>query len=384
MNISVLDKSFNIIDILEKYESLIWTMRFQEAGDFEMTMPIDLDALNNISVGNYLFCDLFYNKSLDKGSIMVIETMELTGDSDNGKKIKISGRDLKSILDRRIIWGQKKYNKDDNVFDAVFELIDENVINPETWTVTYQDGGSGQTITRTVNSGSRYIPDFICVESHGLETFTSDIQYKGEGLYDVITSLCSEYGFGWDVLYNFGTGKMELGLKSRIDKSWDQNDNIPLIFSPKFDNLKSSNYVESSTTEKTAALIIGEGDEYNVMYSAVDISEETLIGLDRKEIAISATDISRKEDDGTEYGNVSYIKMLDTRGNDVLKENQYTQIYEGTVNTILGYEYLTDYNIGDICEIVNEYGIESKVLIDEIVLSVSSNEINIIPSFITV
>jgi len=381
MNVCVLDRSFNIIDILEKFESLIWTMRFQEAGDFEIVLPIDLEALKTLSVGNYIFCDRFYNSEQDKASIMIIETLELIGESDS-KKIKISGRDLKSILDRRIIWAQKSFSVGDNIFNAILEMIDENVTNPPTWTVTYQDSIKGD-ITITVNSGSRYIPNFECLESIGAETFIADVQYKGDNLYEVITNLCSDYGFGWDVLYNFATGKMQLGLKSRTDKSWGQDRNTPLLFSPKFDNLKSSNYIESSVNEKTAGLIIGEGDEYNVMYNAIDV-DSTLIGLDRKEMTISASDISRKDDSGNEYGNNSYLQMLYSRGSAELKENKYTKVYEGTVNTILGYEYLKDYNIGDICEIVNEYGIESKVLIDEIVLSVNANEINIIPSFMSI
>ena len=194
----------------------------------------------------------------------------------------------------------------------------------------------------------------------------------------MLVELGDRFNFGWEILYDFTTGKFVFKLKPQVDHTYDQVINNPLIFSPSFENLKNSNYIESSATEKNAGLITGEGDEYNVMYNVIG---NNYSGLNRREMGISASDISRTKDDGTEYGNRTYLSMILDKGERELAQNIYTKTYEGTAESVRGYQYLVDYDVGDICEIINEWGISSKVLISEVVFSISTSSISIIPTF---
>jgi len=422
MEFRILNTEFQPIDTLDQYESLIWTARFYEAGDFELYTLVNERLLEAIRVGYYIFSDTFYDPTLDRATLMIIESLEITSDPESGNKIKVTGRDLKSIFDRRIIWGQKDFKATDNVLTVVMTLVNENIINPSNWSKTYQDGDGG-TITIEISGATRRINNVVyeAIE-HEFPTIDGDYQYNGESIYDAIVELGSRFNFGWEVLYDFGTGKFVFKLKPQVDHTYDQVVNNPLIFSPSFENIKNSNYIESSTTERNSGLIIGEGDENNVMYNVIG-NEYT--GLNRKELCISASDISRISDVGTyeevtpvgdedpsslrwyekvnneyipttdtevdpnktyyvlitEYGNRKYLSMILEKGKNELALNTYTQTYEGTAEASRGYEYLVDYDVGDICEIVNEWGISSKVLISEVVYSISTSAISIIPTF---
>ena len=54
MNLFVLDKNLDVVTIVDVYTSLIWTERYQGAGDFELHLPVDRNALQNLKQDYYL------------------------------------------------------------------------------------------------------------------------------------------------------------------------------------------------------------------------------------------------------------------------------------------------------------------------------------------
>lgn len=381
LDFRILDREFNQIDTVDQYESIIWTVRFIEAGDFELYTPVNERLLENVKIGYYLFSDEFFNEETNRATLMIIESIEITSDPESSNKIKVTGRDLKSILDRRIIWGQRAFTTTDSVKSVFDSLLNENAINPADWSKSYQSGDGG-TIQIEVPGSIRVLPNLVNESTtEELPLIDGDYQYNGETLYDTFVEIGNRFNIGFEILYDFGTGKFVFKIKTTKDHTYDQTVNNPLIFSPSFENLKNSNYIESSTTEKNAGLIVGEGDEFNVMYNIIG---NEYSGLDRRELNISASDISRTTEDGSEYGNKTYLSMLLEKGQNELAQNIYTQTYEGEAEPTRGYVYLKDYDIGDICEIINEWGISSKVLISEVVLSISTSSVSIIPTFAAV
>ena len=142
----VLDKNFNLVTTMTNYSSFIWTDRFFGAGDFELVVPAGPEIYNDIRVGYYISCDYFNNlelkrsengdvindESLGEIPLMIVETIEMKSNGDNGAEFHITGRSLESILDRRIIWGGKTIKAKDTmgyenyISDAIIDLIGEN------------------------------------------------------------------------------------------------------------------------------------------------------------------------------------------------------------------------------------------------------------------
>ena len=121
MELTILDDQFFAIYQVDSFESAIWTERYIGYGDFEIYMPLNSDILA------YAQLD-YYVRIGGSDRLMIIETIELDSEFVDGPRIKISGRSLESILDRRIIWDQTIVKGD--VQDVIKKLINENVINP--------------------------------------------------------------------------------------------------------------------------------------------------------------------------------------------------------------------------------------------------------------
>lgn len=361
----------------QDFSSLIWTVRIVEEGEFEFHTLITKELMDTFQIGWYLFCDQFYDEETDTAALMIIKSWEISSDSDEGKKFTVRGKDLKDILNRRIVWGRVSFPVNTSCKTIMTTLLNDNLINPQDWSRTYQDG-SGGTITESVLGADRRIDNFIIIQNE--ETFpntTGEVQYENETLYDIFVGLCNNYKFGFSIMYNFSTGKFEFRFLNYNYKTYDQSVNPPVIFSPQYQNLRNSNYIESAEKEKNVGLVTGEGDEYNAMYAVVG----TATGLNRKEVGISGSDVSRTKEDGTEYGNRSYINMLIEKGTQELGKQKYVKTFEGTAEVTRNFNYHTDYDIGDVVEIVNEWGIHSGVLISEVVLSVGTDGWSIIPTF---
>ena len=64
-----------------------------------------------------------------------------------------------------------------------------------------------------------------------------------------------------------------------------------------------------------------------------------------------------------------YMSHLTNRGKEELAENAITKSFEGEIETYHMFRYGKDFFKGDIVQLMNEYGIESRVRVTEMVWS---------------
>lgn len=293
MNLFVLDKELDVIAIVDTYTSFIWTDRYQEAGDFELCMPMDQILLSYIKRDHYLWRN-------DSEHVMIIESIKIESDSEDGDRAIITGRSLESILDRRVIWGLKNLSGDFQ--DAVKTLLEECIISP--------------------SKPERKIANFKfeATDDTRITDLSIDTQYTGDNLYEVICALCKERNIGFKVTLN-DSKQFVFKLYSGDDRSYDQFQNPYVVFSPNFDNIIDSTYQESSEGLKNVTLVGGEGEGTERRYTAVGNIE----GLERRELFTDARDISSDDDtdmtesfDFTQYPNQVFnnsSKTFITNGN---------------------------------------------------------------------
>lgn len=261
MDLLILDENFQATKNIDMYVSLIWTDRYQECGDFELYISAEM---REFFVPNY------YLYRPDTGGLMIIEDLTIDTSVEDGNYLTVTGRSLESILDRRIIFPQTTL--DGKLEGQIKKLIDAHIINPE--------------IT------SRKIPNFVWEDSGDakIAEMTITAQYTGDNLYDVICSICQEKGIGFRVKFD-GEDKFIFQLYNGKDRSYDQAENVYVVFSPEFDNLLTTNYFQSDKNVKTATWVAGEdvGTDRRALY--LDPAP-TVTGLHRKEYYTDARDIS--------------------------------------------------------------------------------------------
>ena len=99
MDLYVLDKTFTPIGIIDSASSIIWANRYYDTGDFEVYIQANKKYISLLQKDYYIFRP-------DSEMVGIVEAVKITTDVESGDYITATGRDLKSILDRRIIWNQ--------------------------------------------------------------------------------------------------------------------------------------------------------------------------------------------------------------------------------------------------------------------------------------
>ena len=122
MIVYLLDKNFKKVKLIDEYISLIWTDRYNEAGDFELYLDASLENVKTFQIGMYL-------SSTSSEHMMIIETVEIKSDIEDGSKLIVSGRSLESILSRRIVWNQTIF-ENKSIQDIIYKLLNDSVIAP--------------------------------------------------------------------------------------------------------------------------------------------------------------------------------------------------------------------------------------------------------------
>ena len=103
MELLVLNTDFESVAVIDTYESMIWTDRYNAYGDFEIFFAMDTQLLQYLKEDYYLWLK-------DSEHCMIIEDIKINADTEEGNHLIITGRSLESILERRIIWGQRIFN----------------------------------------------------------------------------------------------------------------------------------------------------------------------------------------------------------------------------------------------------------------------------------
>lgn len=374
MEFMVLDKNYDGIAMIDIFTSAIWTVRYDEAGDFEIYTPVRLDYIQAMQIGNYL-----WNRDSDR--LMIIETIEIETDAEEGPQLIVTGRSLESILDRRIVTSSQNFSG--NLQSVLFAIIQNEVISSD---------------------GIRQIPGFSLKASSDSQITSisiSELSVRGENIYDVVCSLCQANKVGWRVLPK-GAGGFEFELYVGVNRSYAQSVNPYVTFSPSFENLLNSNYIKSFKSYKNSIYAVGtyqkevvlqnkykddNGEwvvEEQTTYEEAEVvawqySETTTpSGLARREMFIDNGGVNDGEQGG-EYATWNAVNKEKAIAE--LGEHQTTTAFEGELEATRQYVYGEDFSIGDIVQVENEFGITGTVYISEIVFSQDANGIKITPTF---
>lgn len=456
VDIRVLDTDFQIVGVIDTYESFIWTDRFNSYGDFELYTAFDQNLLD--------LCQQDYYLEIDQSEhMMIIEGIEIEYDAESGNHIRITGRSLESILDRRIVWQQMTIAANTKFQAAMKRLIDDAILNPQPYSGNYSPTNPARTRkpAQLEIANQRIIHNFVFEETDDpyIDSITVEkTQYTGDVLYDIFQTMFEDvnntigykitldkryiktidsemnpfktyyelinnqyivtsdtsfqqgktyyeytYSFvfklysGTDYSYaqkeyrktldkTMQTGKTyyelvndEYVVTSDISfqqgKTYYEHYNILpyVVFSPMFDNVINSNYLDNTSEMKNVTLVAGSGE--GTARKTIIVGSGT--DLVRRELFTDARDLN-----SSDYG-ATYTDKLKNRGYNKLVEYSRTTSYEGQVEATRQFVYGQDkdFYMGDIIQMANEYGIEGNARVIEWVLSDSSDGIETYPTF---
>lgn len=343
MEVLILNKNLETTSLVETFESLIWTDRYTEWGDFEIYTLVTNDLLYFLEADNYIWIK-------DSEHLMIIEDREIICDEEDGNSLIVIGRSLESLLERRIVWDQTTLTE--NFQLGIKKLLDESIISP--------------TIVERTISNFVFVPSVDPI----ITALTIDTQIpRGENLYEAIRILCSERKIGFKITLS-DENEFEFRLYAGVDRTYDQLDVPYVVFSPKFENLINSNYKETRSNLRNVVLVDGEGEGESLKTVVVGTETSVL----RREIYLDASDIPQTTE-------TEYLAQLNQKGSEVLTEYKDKKAFDGQIDWLTMYKLGTDFFIGDIVQLANEYGIEGKARVTEVIISQDSQGTTLIPNF---
>lgn len=340
MDIYILDKSFNSVAVVDCFKSLIWAKRYYKCGDFELYIPANTELLPLLQK------DFFVVRE-DDDTVMIIERVFIQTDAENGDYFIISGRSLESILARRVVLSQ-----------TVIETSD--VVQGIKYLVTRHTGNGDP-------DSYRAFPNFTIDDSLQIsEDYKA--QFTGQVLLDAVSSICQRFQIGF---------KMSL-LGSNIVLSFYQGAEVDVVFSPEFDNIINSQYVTDSSNLSNYAIVAGQGEGSSRFIVNVPRATPSERGFELREIWVDARDI---QSNGSEIPTTDYAWMLSERGREKLAEHDVSSAFDAEIEASMTFAYKTDYHLGDIVTVTNEYGITANPRIVEVIESWDESGYKVVPKF---
>lgn len=350
MDLYIANSDFETVGLIDGYTSAIWTKRYYECGDFEISLPASSKMLSLIVPDSFIYRP-------DDERVMVVEGVQLDYDSEDGYTMIVSGRSAESLLARRVVWGQSTfYEKAQTVIKS---LMSDNIISPES---------------------SKRCLSMIKLGTLGGYDKMIGRQYSGDVLLTAISEICSTYGDGFRLVRNgmlTKSGYFTFETYQGIDRSCGQSENPRAIFSKDFGNLPACSYTYNAADYATTALVLGEGEgcEQKKVGVATDVA-----GLSRREICVDASSVSSKSTTGT-LSDDEYTSLLYGKGVEQLKEYKPEIAMEGETAVSELLEYKKDWDLGDIVTVRNQYGIKLDARITEVIESEDQNGKTVIPTF---
>lgn len=330
MEIYILDDLLRRIDVIDLYESFIWTDRWREYGDFELVVYSSNENRRRLVPGAKLV-------QSNSNRIMVIDTAESKKDNDGRTIITVTGPSQEQIMEDRV--ATEGIPDSDWVLAGTAGQIARQIFK----SICVDGMLNTSDILPFVKIGSMHplpmIPESNLVFSASIPIST---------VYAAVKDLCDVYDLGFRISrYEdpLNGSKVELifDIYTGYDRTTKQIALPPVIFSPDLDNLSNVTELTSSAKSKNVAYVFGLHDTIVVYGEGID---SKISGFDRRVIYVDALDI--KDTPGPVL-----TAILSNKGLDELSKSRPLSAFDGEINQDGKFKYGRDYELGDLVEMRN-------------------------------
>ena len=421
--------SYEIIRVEESFSSLVWTERYQEAGEFILEIPINVANFDVYKRGNYVQLD-------ESDETMIIESLNINDEVED-PTLEVGGRSLSCILERRINASKildnyaESIKYEGSIYSIVNDLVTNEITNPKmqeyVWMHKVEDGPDEEGYDRvhpsnnykqkvSVEAPQRAINNFTYSDTSGVYDVKKNYS-KIMSVYDILVSISKKHVTGFRVRLQNGVFVLE--TYKGVDRTSAQKVLDPVIFNPVMDNISYVNYYEDSKEYKTTGFTYSDSGLNYRLKCGMELSGDSSrlysgyiwncgndkTGLDRYEVPFDirsdvsveslaknidseAVDPNPDDDTTEEYTKwVEYYHALENKiditGDDEFENGDYeiVKTSEGAIDPLVRYAFDKDYFIGDVVELSNDNGIIMTAYIDEVVRSYDEQGFITTPNF---
>lgn len=347
MDIFILDTLLRPIDVVDQYISFIWTERWASMGDFEI---VTFSTPNN----RYRFVADTKISIVESKRVMIVETVEETDDVENGAVLKIKGRCMNSLLEKRLALSISPFTTLIRQSWDTYGWTPLELLVLYFYSICYLgDLNSGDIIPFVQEFGGLYPTENI-PDPYPPDSF--EYSMKPKDLYAALKEVCDLYDIGFRFYKDPNESKLYFDSVMGSDRTTQQTDFPPVVFSQDMANLiDTTEFTDYSKYYNAVWVVYFYQDEFEnnitmsefVKADELDFSEG---GFDQKVKLLSVTQLP---EDMLLVDAPAYLIGL---GEAELLKSRPVNVYDGEIVKNSTYEYERDYYLGDIVEVRGSNG----------------------------
>lgn len=320
MEFYALNDRFDLVSIGLAYDNMQWNRRYYEAGSFQMQLPVKLFDQSWRYIG-----------TSERPELGMIQKIEYSGEGD--VNVLLSGYFCEKMLDDKVIFPAVEIN-DANIETAVRKLFADN---------------------------KKDLPIGLAIPNSPLLGENVSIEAKDDFIGTKIYSILESQELTYSVTYDYDRNYLWMKVWQGKDRTQSQSKNPFQVFSTEFGNITDKKVALDDSGYKNYAIIPVMDEEYvdhDIYY--LDLSG----GGYKREIVLD-----HRNDMPDEYTTDAQFKeqILQQAAEEML---QYAKVEEVDITIAGNIGYLTDFDIGDKCDVeLTDIGVSMEtriVQIDEV------------------
>lgn len=342
MEIYILDESLRRVDVVERYQSLIWTERFNAKGDFVLTLDPQLADPELFKQGTRLAI----NKSQ---YVMTIETASNKVAEDGNRVLEIKGPSLEDIMDMRP--NQADFaTAETPAVTLVMSGLPADIMRGLFDDICRSNTAIPDDNIEFIQTGEWSDPGSIPEPPDSVE-----IRTELDTLYNSIKNIADIYTLGFRLIRIDDDSGLYFEVYSGNDRTTGQTVNNVIAFSYELDNMTDTEELTSTATERNVAYVFAPNGSRIVFAPYADPSVD---GFERRVLIVDANDI-------TLTAGAPLDAALDQRGLEELAKNSTIIGFDGEVRVDARYVYGADYALGDLVEQRSNTGVVTNMRVTE-------------------
>lgn len=263
-------------DLIEDYQSLIWTERYSSIGDFELVLANTSDNRALLTEGTRLVVNVSQR-------IMIVKVVEETVDDDDVEILKVSGRSFEAVLeDRGAVRSADPVNS-----QYYYELIGTPGYCARI--LFYAHAYTGIIDIKDKIPFIQYTLDADLTKESYLREPQNQIAWIVEpaNLYQAIKALCDLYSLGFRIVRLAEDSKLYFQIYPGLDRTSNQTVVDPIILSSDLDTIQNTKSLKSNLFVKNVAYCVSSAVTRTIYADGVDPNAS---GFERKVVVIDLGD----------------------------------------------------------------------------------------------
>jgi len=354
-----LNRSFIKQNIIDGYDSIIWTERYYGDSAIELVVPATIEMFQKLAPGTFVGLD-------SSDEIMILETFNI----ENGK-LKVTGISILPWLDNRFV-------RTSSLHEDKYWYLESGTAGWTLWAIVYYMCCQGSPYLNGTNPTGIANPQALVIPGLGLRAYDQSGPVVKVGVpygpvYKALKEIATTYEIGMQItLDEVSDIAFTLGFRSYkgVDRTSGQTENPVVRFSPQMDSFTDIKELQSIKEMKTLVYSFApDNSDIKPLVTTpgvASLSGPQYTGFDLRAMMIFADDITT---DMVAGNSQSLVNILNSRALDELTNNPFIKSVDGEIVPDNQFQYGIHYNLGDVIEVEGNTGVVQSARITEYIRS---------------